>query len=118
MNGEVISDMSGSPPHLEPVDDDPSGHVTPAGVDIQDGKQSLNLHHNSRRRRRGSAVVLNAKKMQKILEGQSESDSTSYFEYETASTMNRTEIPQMKLNAAFSIFQKKWRAHHHPQIQC
>ena len=117
MNGEVISDISGSPPHLESVDDDPSGHITPAGVDIQDGKQSLTLHHNSRRRRRGSAVVLNAKKMQKILEGQSESDSTSYFEYEIAQTMNRTEIPQMKLNAAISIFQKKWRAYHHSQIQ-
>lgn len=117
MNGVVISDISGSPPHLDPIEDGSSTHTPSADVDNQDGKQTSALHHNSRRRRRGSAVVLNAKKMQKILEGQSESDSASYFEYEIASVMSRTETSQLKLDAAFSKFQRKWRAHYHSEVQ-
>lgn len=120
-NDKKCSDLHEGSPLSETNETDSSVDLsTSTEIDKRDVKQSLLLLHSSRRRRHGSAVVLNSQKMQKILRGRNDEDTNSPSELEVtvvAEAVSEIRRPHFYLSKAAIKIQQCWRNHYYTQIR-
>jgi hypothetical protein len=120
-DGKKSSDLPEGSPSSETNETDSSVDLsTSTEIDKRDVKQSLLLLHSSRRRRHGSAVVLNSQKMQKILQGRNDEEANSPSEQEitvVAEAVSETRRPHFYLSKAAIKIQQCWRNHYYTQIR-
>jgi hypothetical protein len=114
-------DLPEGSPYSETNETDSSVDLsTSTEIDKRDVKQSLLLLHSSRRRRHGSAVVLNSQKMQKILQGRNDEETNSPSELEVtvvADAVSEIRRPHFNLSKAAIKIQQSWRNHYYTQIR-